>query len=127
MSLVEVTLVTQSLVTSPSGGHTCHSVPQLLSHTGQSVPEYIQTLPPWGTLAHTIESTTFPGTTQEILLPELESGSGLKANKDFYIAYSPEREDPNNKEYSIATTPKVIGADDPKSLELANAITLEIP
>jgi UDP-N-acetyl-D-glucosamine dehydrogenase len=69
-----------------------------------------------------LESTTFPGTTQEILLPELESGSGLKANKDFYIAYSPEREDPNNKEYSIATTPKVIGADDPKSLELANAM-----
>ena len=69
-----------------------------------------------------LESTTFPGTTQEILLPELESGSGLKANKDFYIAYSPEREDPNNKEYSIATTPKVIGADDLKSLELANAL-----
>ena len=69
-----------------------------------------------------LESTTFPGTTQEVLIPALEAGSELKANKDFFIAYSPEREDPNNKEYSIATTPKVIGADNPKSLELANAI-----
>ena len=67
-----------------------------------------------------LESTTYPGTTQEVLLPELEQGSGLKANKDFYLAYSPEREDPNNKEYSIATTPKVIGSDDAKGLELAD-------
>ena len=69
-----------------------------------------------------LESTTFPGTTLEVLIPELETGSGLKANKDFFVAYSPEREDPNNKKYSIATTPKVIGADDPKSLELADTI-----
>ena len=69
-----------------------------------------------------LESTTFPGTTQEVLIPALEAGSELKANKDFFIAYSPEREDPNNKEYFISTTPKVIGADHPKSLELANAI-----
>jgi len=69
-----------------------------------------------------LESTTFPGTTLEVLIPELEAGSGLKANKDFFVAYSPEREDPNNKKYSIATTPKVIGADDPKSLELADSI-----
>ena len=69
-----------------------------------------------------LESTTFPGTTLEVLIPELEAGSGLKANKGFFVAYSPEREDPNNKKYSIATTPKVIGADDPKSLELADSI-----
>jgi len=69
-----------------------------------------------------LESTTFPGTTLEVLIPELEAGSGLKAKKDIFVAYSPEREDPNNKKYSIATTPKVIGADDPKSLELANSI-----
>ncbi len=69
-----------------------------------------------------LESTTFPGTTLEVLIPELEAGSGLKANKDIFVAYSPEREDPNNKQYSIATTPKVIGADDPKSLELADSI-----
>ena len=69
-----------------------------------------------------LESTTFPGTTLEVLTPELEEGSGLKANKDIFVAYSPEREDPNNKKYSIATTPKVIGADDPKSLELADSL-----
>ncbi len=69
-----------------------------------------------------LESTTFPGTTLEVLIPELEAGSGLKANKDIFVAYSPEREDPNNKKYSLATTPKVIGADDPKSLELADNI-----
>ena len=69
-----------------------------------------------------LESTTFPGTTLEVLIPELEAGSGLKANKDIFVAYSPEREDPNNKKYSIATIPKIIGADDPKSLELADSI-----
>ena len=69
-----------------------------------------------------LESTTFPGTTLEVLIPELEEGSGLKTNKDIFVAYSPEREDPNNTKYSIATTPKVIGADDPKSLELADSL-----
>ena len=69
-----------------------------------------------------LESTTFPGTTQEVLIPEIELNSELKANKDFYIAYSPEREDPNNKEFSITTTPKVIGSDDPIGLELANSM-----
>ena len=69
-----------------------------------------------------LESTTFPGTTQEVLIPEIELNSELKANKDFYIAYSPEREDPNNTEFSITTTPKVIGSDDPTGLELANSM-----
>ena len=69
-----------------------------------------------------LESTTYPGTTQEVLLPQLESGSNLKANKDFHIAYSPEREDPNNKEFSTATIPKVIGADDPIGLELTDIL-----
>ena len=69
-----------------------------------------------------LESTTFPGTTQEVLIPELELGSELRANKDFHIAYSPEREDPNNKDYTIATTPKVIGSDDPTGLELADSL-----
>lgn len=69
-----------------------------------------------------LESTTYPGTTQEILAPELEAKSGLKANQDFYLAYSPEREDPNNKEFSTATIPKVIGADTPKGLEITDAL-----
>ena len=69
-----------------------------------------------------LESTTYPGTTSEVLATNLESECGLKADMDFFLAYSPEREDPNNKRFSIATIPKVIGADHPKGLELANAL-----
>lgn len=69
-----------------------------------------------------LESTTYPGTTQEVLVPELEFGSNLKANHDFYVAYSPEREDPNNKDFTTATIPKVIGADTPKGLEITDAL-----
>ena len=69
-----------------------------------------------------LESTTYPGTTQEVLAPELESRSGLKADHDFYLAYSPEREDPNNKDFTTATIPKVIGADTPEGLEITDAL-----
>ena len=69
-----------------------------------------------------LESTTYPGTTSEVLAAELESGSGLKADQDFFLAYSPEREDPNNKDYSTATIPKVIGADHAQSLEFASTL-----
>jgi UDP-N-acetyl-D-glucosamine dehydrogenase len=69
-----------------------------------------------------LESTTYPGTTQEVLAPELESGSGLKSDHDFYLAYSPEREDPNNKDFTTATIPKVIGSDTPKGLEITDAL-----
>lgn len=55
-----------------------------------------------------LESTTYPGTTSELMAPILET-SGLKAGKDFHLAYSPEREDPGNKEFSTATIPKVVG------------------
>ena len=69
-----------------------------------------------------LESTTYPGTTQDVLLPELESGSGLKVNEDFFVAYSPEREDPNNKDYTTASIPKVIGSDHPTGLEVSEAL-----
>ena len=69
-----------------------------------------------------LESTTYPGTTQEVMAIELESGSGLKADLDFYVAYSPEREDPNNKNFTTSTIPKVIGADTQKGLEITNAL-----
>ena len=69
-----------------------------------------------------LESTTYPGTTQEVLATELESGSGLKGDHDFHLAYSPEREDPNNKDYTTATIPKVIGADTPEGLEITDAL-----
>ena len=55
-----------------------------------------------------LESTTYPGTTREIVKPILEK-SKLKAGKDFFLAYSPEREDPGNKEFSISEIPKVMG------------------
>jgi UDP-N-acetyl-D-glucosamine dehydrogenase len=69
-----------------------------------------------------LESTTYPGTTHEVLAPELEAGSGLKADQDFYLAYSPEREDPNNKDFTTATIPKVIGSDSPASIEITDAL-----
>jgi UDP-N-acetyl-D-glucosamine dehydrogenase len=55
-----------------------------------------------------LESTTYPGTTRELMAPILER-SGLKAGKDFFLAYSPEREDPGNKNYTTKTIPKVVG------------------
>jgi UDP-N-acetyl-D-glucosamine dehydrogenase len=69
-----------------------------------------------------LESTTYPGTTEDVLRPILEGKSGLKAGKDFMLAYSPEREDPNNKEFSTSTIPKVVGGHDAESLEAAKAL-----
>lgn len=68
-----------------------------------------------------LESTTYPGTTDEVMRPILER-SGLRAGRDFFIGYSPEREDPNNPDYDTATIPKVVGADDPMGLELMKAL-----
>lgn len=56
-----------------------------------------------------LESTTYPGTTEELLLPILEQGSGLKCGEDFYLAFSPERVDPGNLIYKTKNTPKVVG------------------
>lgn len=72
-----------------------------------------------------LESTTYPGTTQEIIIPILER-SGLKAYKDFFVAYSPEREDPGNPQYATSTIPKVVGADDPISRLLAVSLYTQI-
>ncbi len=65
-----------------------------------------------------LESTTYPGTTQEAVLPELEK-SGLKAGKDFWLAFSPERVDPGNQKWKIENTPKVVGGIDARSTALA--------
>ncbi|MFH1421865.1 MAG: nucleotide sugar dehydrogenase, partial [Planctomycetota bacterium] len=65
-----------------------------------------------------LESTTYPGTTEEILLPILEE-SGLKCGKDFYLAFSPEREDPGNKFFNTKSIPKIVSGVDKKSSELA--------
>lgn len=69
-----------------------------------------------------LESTTYPGTTREVLVPPLEQKSGLKAGKDFFVAFSPEREDPGNPQYSTRTIPKVVGGLNPASLQLARAL-----
>ena len=65
-----------------------------------------------------LESTTYPGTTDEIILPELEK-TGLKAGSDFFIAYSPERIDPGNTTYNLRNTPKIVGGYTPACGELA--------
>ena len=69
-----------------------------------------------------LESTTYPGTTEEVLASTLEAASGLEAGDDFYLAYSPEREDPNSVQYSTATIPKVVGGLDADSLAVARAL-----
>ena len=68
-----------------------------------------------------LESTTYPGTTDEVMRPILER-SGLRAGIDFYLAFSPERIDPGNKTYGIENTPKVVGGIDPESTALAAAV-----
>ncbi len=67
-----------------------------------------------------LESTTYPGTSREIMLPILEE-SGLKVGKDFFLAYSPEREDPGRKDYTTKTIPKVVGGHDAASMKAARA------
>lgn len=77
-----------------------------------------------------LESTTYPGTTEEMLLPRLEIND-MKVGEDFFLAYSPEREDPGNKKYDAANIPKVVGGVTPACLEVAshlyNCITQSVP
>jgi len=68
-----------------------------------------------------LESTTYPGTTREVMLPALEA-KGLKVGQDFYLAFSPEREDPGNPNFSAERIPKVVGGIEPKSTQLAVAL-----
>jgi UDP-N-acetyl-D-glucosamine dehydrogenase len=68
-----------------------------------------------------LESTTYPGTTEEVLKPIFEQG-GLKSGADFFLAFSPEREDPGNPDFGTAGIPKVVGGDGPDALALANAL-----
>ena len=68
-----------------------------------------------------LESTTYPGTTIEVLIPEIESISELKAGKDFHVGYSPERIDPGNETWNFKNTPKVIsGIDDNSTKKIKN-------
>lgn len=68
-----------------------------------------------------LESTTYPTTTRDVMLPILDS-AGLKVGEDYYLAYSPEREDPGNPDFSAAGIPKVVGGMDENSLRIASAL-----
>lgn len=85
-------------------------------NTGRMIMPYLQK----GQLV-ILESSTYPGTTDTELAGVLEQ-SGLKKDEDFYLAYSPEREDPGNETFSTSTIPKIIGADTPQALELVAAV-----
>jgi UDP-N-acetyl-D-glucosamine dehydrogenase len=71
-----------------------------------------------------LESTTYPGTTDEIVLPRLEA-RGLRVGEDFFLAFSPEREDPGNAQFDTATIPKVVGGTTPDCLALATTLYAE--
>ena len=83
----------------------------------------VRTIAPYLRKNHLIvlESTTWPGTTAEVVKPILEQ-TGLKSGEDFFLAFSPEREDPGNREFSTRTIPKVVGGDDEKSRRLVSAL-----
>jgi UDP-N-acetyl-D-glucosamine dehydrogenase len=68
-----------------------------------------------------VESTSYPGTTQERVLPLLEQGSGLRAGADFHLGYSPERIDPGNKTWTLVSTPKIVSGIDAGSLKAVRA------
>ncbi|MGH8982653.1 MAG: nucleotide sugar dehydrogenase [Acidimicrobiia bacterium] len=68
-----------------------------------------------------LESTTYPGTTEELLVPILEAGSGLDAGADFHVGYSPERIDPGNRVWTLVNTPKVVSGIDAASLAAVRA------
>lgn len=73
-----------------------------------------------------LESTTYPGTTLEVLVPNLEKYSNLEAGSDFFVGYSPERIDPGNKEWKFKNTPKVISGINEESLEKINTFYKKI-
>ncbi|MEM4402528.1 MAG: nucleotide sugar dehydrogenase [Candidatus Caldarchaeum sp.] len=68
-----------------------------------------------------LESTTYPGTTEEILLPKIES-RGFKVGEDFFLAFSPERVDPGNRQFKVKNTPKVVGGVTPRCTEIAKTL-----
>ncbi|WP_295137688.1 nucleotide sugar dehydrogenase [uncultured Reyranella sp.] len=101
---------------------TKHREPDLtyVTRTTESIAPYLRR----GQLV-VLESTTYPGTTRDVLRPILER-NGLRSGRDFFLAYSPEREDPGNAQYSTAAIPKVVGGEGPDALRLACALYDEV-
>src|SRR6266480_6575774 len=85
--------------------------------TGKNIARHLKK----GTLV-VLESTTYPGTTDQDLREVLEIGSGLEAGKDFHLAFSPEREDPGNPDSKVASIPKIVGGFTPACLEKATEL-----
>jgi UDP-N-acetyl-D-glucosamine dehydrogenase len=96
-----------------------------LMETTETISRYLR-------IGHLIvlESTTYPGTTEEMMLPRLQTGD-LKVGRDFFLAFSPEREDPGNPKYNSSNIPKVVGGVTPACLEVAanlyKTITQTVP
>ena len=85
-----------------------------LSHVEEAARILARHLRPGATVV--LESTTYPGTTEELVAPILEEGSGLVAGQDFHLGYSPERIDPGNPTWNLVTIPKVVSGIDDASL-----------
>ena len=85
--------------------------------TAESVAKYLKR----GQLV-VLESTTYPGTTRDLVRPILEAATGLKSGVDFFLAFSPEREDPGNAKFHTAIIPKVVGGDGAEALKLAQTM-----
>lgn len=96
-----------------------HQEPDI-SYVRDSAAAISQYLKP-GTMV-VLESTTYPGTTEELIKPILEEGSGLVCGKDFYLGFSPERVDPGNLIYKTKNTPKVVGAIGKDAAEVISAM-----
>lgn len=96
-----------------------HQEPDI-SYVKESVEAVSRYLKP-GTMV-VLESTTYPGTTEELIKPILEKGSGLMCGRDFYLGFSPERVDPGNLIYKTKNTPKVVGACSPEGAEVISAM-----
>ncbi|OLN31790.1 nucleotide sugar dehydrogenase [Desulfosporosinus metallidurans] len=93
-----------------------------ISYIQASTEEIVKRLRPGQII--TLESTTYPGTTEEVILPLLEK-TGLKVGKDFFLAFSPERVDPGNKRFSTKNTSKVVGGMTPICLEIAYTLYVQ--
>lgn len=103
-------------VPTPLDGHREPDLSFVLE-TARSISPHL----PKGVLV-TLESTTYPGTTEDELRLVLEEGSGMKAGIDFHLAYSPEREDPGREDASVKTIPKVVGGFTPKCGDFAESL-----
>jgi UDP-N-acetyl-D-glucosamine dehydrogenase len=90
-----------------------------LSYVERTSDDIARTLRPGQLIA--LESTSYPRTTRDVMLPRLEK-SGLTCGRDFFVAFSPEREDPGRKDHTTTTIPKLVGGIDPPSGELATAL-----